>query len=1285
MAIDPKTKRKPKFNDGSILIGSFVINLLGLAFPLFMLQVYDRILPFRSQDTLFLISAVVLLVVVVEATLRYLRAVISANLAAQFEHQAMAALFSKTLNDPTQSVEAKGVGRLLNDFKSISSLKSYYGGQTYQQFLDLPFVAIYIAVIAFINPMIASAVVTGYGIFLLFLYKYSQKAGVVSSAFREIEGRRSNFLIEVFKNTHTLKALSMEPSMMRRYERLQSATAQLYARLALVLDMAGNFGSIFSSILTATVIALAAWLVIQGGMTNGEFAATVLLTLRSVSPLQRFGGLLARRQQDISLIKDLSPSELMGDTKLAGIDQSTIAGRNASKFGIKVKDLSFRHPLASHDLLTDFSVTVEPGECVQLSGDSGSGKSTILQIFKGILKPTAGTISFYDVENSNAASVPRISYLSATAPLLSGTIIDNITGFDNRRREQAMRVAEALGLSDLVAGLPAGWLTEVGDAAVDVLPPGYSQIIGIVRSLALSPNIILFDEANTNLDIVTDRKLLAYFESIKGKVTILLVTGRPSYRGLADRTIDVIQAAHGTRVTPQTQANHERTLLGNQSSGAQIDCDDCVWINEVDPSPSDNWKALEAVLLEKFENVTDFQKCLPVLLQQLGYDGTLREVTESLPYFISSIGASDLNNTLSYLGFSIVENTGRPSDIDPRFLPALFVPKSQSAFVLTWSEEHGYVALTSMDEAYILDSETDIIGDIYYYTEAKEDEKITARWTNSIIARFRGALPAIILSSVLIGVLLLATPLFLILVYGAVIPSGSWVFLIEIFVGVLLCNVIAFFAYRQRARLLCHVAGRTEYLMSTSILGRVFSMPPTYTERASIGAQYARVKGFEGIRDSFHSPLGSTLADTPTTIIVAVALIFINHLAAWIILAAILTYFIMYRILTPSLNAAVVAAGNAANKRNEFLTEAILKLRLIKELDAQSTWFERFRKVSADATASALKASFLSAVFSSVGYLIMMAAGLAIVVITIPSVWGGALASSVLIVSMALMWRVLNPVQSLFANLTRTEGLFAAARQIDALMRIKSERSGFSKVTTKRVLRGDIDFKKLSFRYSANADPALLAIDFSVKQGDLIGICGANGSGKTTLMRLILGMHQQQAGTIYLDGIDSRQFDPIVLRRSIGYAPQEIQMFRATIAQNLQLAKPDADEVTMRHALSLAGALEQVNALPDQLNHRLGDTKRDLPESLMRKLALARAYITDAPIIILDEPSTNLDDFGSECLAKFFQENKGRKTIIFSSHRPSHLRLADKVMLFDKGYLMAAAPPDEVLSQSIKG
>jgi len=1287
----PKPQKKIKFHGPSVIIGSIVINLLGLAFPLFMLQVYDRILPFHSTDTLFLVTSVVAILILFEGILRYFRSIMSSNLAAQFEHTAMVALLRRNLQNPLNLTEGRGIGRNLNDFRSIASLKGYYGGQSFQQFLDVPFIIIYIVVIAFINPFLSFLIVVGYTIFFLFSSFYSKRAESASKDFNELEGRRANFLIEIFKNTHTLKALSMEPSMMRRYERLQEATAKLYAKIAYILDMAGNLGSVFSGILTAAVIAMSAYLVIQGDMTNGELAAAALLTLRSVSPIQRFGGILARRQQDFSKFEELQIDDLLQhsltDERGKPFEEAYPSGSSRKRVSIEIKGLSYSYAALNEPLLSDVNAFISSGSCVLIDGPSGSGKSTLLQILGGLLLPDQTGITYFNESGSSDEQLnvsPRVSYLSSGNLLLSGSILDNITAFDDARAEEALRIANAIGLTELVSKLPDGWLTQVGDSSVDPLPPGYSQIIGIVRSLSIGPDVILFDEANTNLDIATDQKLLNYLSQLQGTVTTVMVSNRPTYRALANQTV-VLPAA-------TKHSDQQQQPFNDVSSSAPMMVS-APWDTEYFPNSellstqeasAANWNALNSLLDTKFSTKTDIQYCLPVLLESLKYEGSAREVSQNLPYYVNQLDLHGFNDTLVRLGFSIAENHGALQDIDPRLLPALFVPDDGAAFVVLLDNRGELVIRSGLNNDVLAEEDLNPSGTFYYYDRPESDSLLAGHWTKTIILRFSSALTGVIISSLMIGIMLVAPSVFLILVYGSVIPSGSVVFLTELFIGVLLCGTLAWFAYQHRARILTHVAGRTEYLMSTSILNRVFMMPPGYTERASIGAQYSRIRGFEGIRDSFHSPLGSTLSDVPATIFVAAALILINHIAAYVILGAIVLYLITYKILSPRLSVAVINAGQAANKRNEFLTETFLKVRLIKEIGVADAWLARFRKVCANASATSLKASFISATFTAVGYVIMMLSGLLIVVLTIPSVWSGAAASSVLIVSMALMWRVLNPIQSIFANASRTEGLVAASKQVDALMRIAPERNSSSKVATSRTLNGKIRFSKVSFRYSANADPALLAVDFTINKGDVIGICGANGSGKTTLMRLILGMYRQQAGSVYVDGIDARQFDPYILRRSIGYAPQEIQMFRATIAQNLQLARPDADQAMMWRVLELAGASDQIAALPSQLEHRLGDSKKDLPESLMRKISLARAYITDAPIMMLDEPSTNLDDYGSDCFLEYLNHFRGEKTIIFSSHRPSHLRVSDRLMLFDRGYLHADAPPAEVLQKLIR-
>jgi len=319
----------------------------------------------------------------------------------------------------------------------------------------------------------------------------------------------------------------------------------------------------------------------------------------------------------------------------------------------------------------------------------------------------------------------------------------------------------------------------------------------------------------------------------------------------------------------------------------------------------------------------------------------------------------------------------------------------------------------------------------------------------------------------------------------------------------------------------------------------------------------------------------------------------------------------------------------------------------------------------------------------STSYFLMMLSALAIVVASVPAVWEHSISSGALIASLLLMWRVLTPVQTIFTNMTRLERIGNAVKQIDNLMRIQTERAEAGTSISNRALRGEIEFSRVSFRYSVKVDPALIGIDFKVQPGQIVAITGPNGGGKSTLLKLILGMYQPQAGAILLDNVDIRQIDPLMLRRYVGYAPQDIQLFRATLAQNLRLSRPDATDEELYQCLEMAGALEQVLGLPRGLQYRVGDNTNELSASLKQKLSLARAYLTRAPILLFDEPGNGLDELGDKKFIETIKALRGKTTVVFISHRPSHIMLADTLMIFDKGYLRVSGAPEALLRQPV--
>jgi len=312
----------------------------------------------------------------------------------------------------------------------------------------------------------------------------------------------------------------------------------------------------------------------------------------------------------------------------------------------------------------------------------------------------------------------------------------------------------------------------------------------------------------------------------------------------------------------------------------------------------------------------------------------------------------------------------------------------------------------------------------------------------------------------------------------------------------------------------------------------------------------------------------------------------------------------------------------------------------------------------------------------------VLAAGLATVAVGVLQVLNDAMSIGGLIASMMLVWRILAPLQALYLTMTRLEQVRSSVNQINNLMRLAPERDPDKIINPITRFQGQVTFSRVSFRYTNDADPAVIGASFTVEPGEVCVIVGPNASGKSTILKLLTRLYQPQAGSISIDGHDIRQLDPIELRHAIGYVPQECRLFHGNISQNLRLANPVATDDELRWACEKAGVLEQILGLPDGFDTRLGDSRSDqISASLTQALSLARAYVKRSPIILFDEPVSGLDFERDQQFTRVVEEMRGETTVFLISHRPSHFRLADKILVFEKGYLRLAGPADEVRPQ----
>lgn len=673
-----------------------------------------------------------------------------------------------------------------------------------------------------------------------------------------------------------------------------------------------------------------------------------------------------------------------------------------------------------------------------------------------------------------------------------------------------------------------------------------------------------------------------------------------------------------------------------------------------------------------FSHNTDISACLSPLLQALDIIFNEVQVFEALPHFTEQLDIDGLRNTLANLQFESTSVEIKLADLDPRALPALYLPKDGAAMV---------VLFFAGDEALVFDGgaqenrrikTAEIDGEAYFFRHLSQSE-ISSRsnykdWFPALIGRFRPIFALCFGLTFLINLISLSIPLFVMAIYDSVLGTGSVSMLMHLTAGAILTLSADFALRKLRTRAFSYFGARIDNLVGNEVFRHILYLPTAYTERATISSQVARIKDFDGIRDFVTGPQMQILFELPFVFIFLGAIAILAGPVVFIPIFMIAVFGALFWVLSDRVSQTVMVSARAIAARQEFVIEAMNNLRSLKYTNSTNIWMERYRASSAKAALAGFKTARINALVSSISQFIMMSAGFATVAFGALTVIDGRMSVGALIATMILVWRSLGPLQLAFVSLPRLAQVRSGTRQIDGIMRLPQERNREDFVPLAPTVAGLVQFSRITFRYRPDADPVLWGIDFTAKPGEIIALVGNNGSGKSTIIRLLLALHQPQAGAILIDGRDIRQFDAVELRRMIGYVPQTPQFFYGSIAQNLRLAKPSASDEDLRAAAQEAYVLDEIDALPDGFETRIGDGKKNqLPGSVLQRLNLARCYLKDAPIVVLDEPGSSLDFDADQETMRAIEGMRGRKTVFLITHRPSHMKLADKLVSIDRG------------------
>lgn len=575
----------------------------------------------------------------------------------------------------------------------------------------------------------------------------------------------------------------------------------------------------------------------------------------------------------------------------------------------------------------------------------------------------------------------------------------------------------------------------------------------------------------------------------------------------------------------------------------------------------------------------------------------------------------------------------------------------------------------------------------HFDARGPEVNKQRARhWFWGVIRENRKLYRDVIAGSVVINLFAIAMPLFVLNVYDRVVPNHAtetlWVLAIGIFVVLCFDLVLRL----MRNAFVDLAASRADVKLSSSLMAKVLGLRME-ARPASTGSFAATLQSFESVRAFIGSATVVSLVDLPFVLMFAGIIALIAPPLVIPVLVGIVFVLLYAMAAQGKLHELSETTWRVSAQRNATLVESISHLETVKTLRAESRIQSTWEKSSAYLSRTAAQLRLVSSSVSSVALWAQHSVAVCVIIIGVYQIIEGNLSQGGLIAAYLLSSRAMAPVSQAAALLAQYHQSSTALQSLNAVMERPVERPDDKRFVSRPVIKGEIRFDKVTLRYPDEEREALRDITLTIEPGEKVALLGRVGCGKSTFNKLMLGLYQPTAGAVLVDGVDIRQFDPIQLRRHIGYVPQDVSLFYGSLRDNI-VAGGGSDGVNdeaLLRAIELAGLQSLVNSHPHGVDLQVGERGQSLSGGQRQAVAIARALVHDPRILLLDEPSSAMDHASEEAFKASLQAYAYGKTMIVVTHRTSLLSLVDRIIVIDAGKVVADGPRDKVVEALRKG
>ncbi|WP_024301439.1 type I secretion system permease/ATPase [Pseudogulbenkiania sp. MAI-1] len=691
--------------------------------------------------------------------------------------------------------------------------------------------------------------------------------------------------------------------------------------------------------------------------------------------------------------------------------------------------------------------------------------------------------------------------------------------------------------------------------------------------------------------------------------------------------------------------------------------------------------------------------CLFALARSYGINATRESLVAGIPLQNNRLSPSMFSRSARRIGLSSRVVRQPLEKLREALLPAVLLLKGDEACILRGIDQHSGLAKISFPE--LTESEIEMpiaeLAEKYagvaifvrprfrYERRAPELGEIRSRhWFWQTVyggwPLYRDAM----LAALLINVFALVTPLVSMNVYDRVVPNMATDTLWVLAIGALLALVFDFGLKMARAFLIDQASKRVDVTLSTLIMERVLGIRME-ARPASVGAFSSNLRAFETIRDFIASASVTALIDLPFVLIFLLVVLWIAPILSVPMIVGALVMVVFALMIQEKMQTLAEATLRASAQRNAQLVENLAGLETIKVLAAEGQQQGQWEQATLFLAQVGARFKLLAASANHFSGFVQQVVSICMLVLGVYEIMAGNTSQGGVIAAVMLSGRAMAPMGQVVGLLTQYHNAKTSLSSLDGFMKMPVEREHEANFFHRTSFRGGIEFHNVSFSYPDNPMIALRNVSFKIKPGERVAIIGRVGSGKSTIQKLILGLFQPTEGSVRIDGIDLNQVDPAELRRHVGYVQQDSVLFYGTLRQNITMGAPFAHDASVAAAAELAGLSEFINSHPQGFDMIIGERGESLSGGQRKAVTIARALLNAPPILLLDEPTSNMDNSTEAQIKQMLSNVMQGKTMVLITHHNALLDLVDRLIVIDNGTVVADGPKEAVIEALQQG